>query len=66
MLRWPDKRLAGLMTFENGVPMTGRQVRDSLKIAKLSGWKVIPVGDKCEGFSYETGCPGHPTPEAAP
>jgi hypothetical protein len=25
------------------------------------GTKVIPIGEPCEGFSYQTGCPGHPT-----
>lgn len=25
------------------------------------GKKVIPLHEECEGFSYETGCPGHDT-----
>ena len=24
------------------------------------GLKVLPFGKPCEGFSYQTGCPGHP------
>lgn len=23
------------------------------------GKRVLPFGEPCEGFSYETGCPGH-------
>lgn len=23
------------------------------------GIRVIPIGDECEGFNYQTGCPGH-------
>lgn len=23
------------------------------------GKRVIPIGEMCEGFSYESGCPGH-------
>ncbi len=37
----------------------------------LDGKKVMPISQACEGFSYETGCPGHeivededPTPKA--
>lgn len=59
MLRWSDRHLRGAMRHDDGRPMTGREVRDSLKIALNNGWRVIPVGE-CEGFSYETGCPGHP------
>ena len=29
------------------------------RIADFEGKKVLPIGEKCEGFSYETGCPGH-------
>lgn len=26
------------------------------------GKKVLPMAEDCEGFSYETGCPGHEEP----
>lgn len=35
--------------------------RAYLKQCLAEGKKVLPIGDPCEGFSYETGCPGHPT-----
>ena len=28
------------------------------------GIKVIPIGEPCEGFSYQTGCPGHEVQDA--
>jgi hypothetical protein len=60
MLRWPDKDLKGLLVDDKGNPQLPRVVRDWLKIEKLKGRRVIPFGKACEGFSYETGCPGHP------
>ena len=27
------------------------------------GKRVIPIGDPCEGFDYQKGCPGHPVEE---
>lgn len=62
-LRRTNKELAGMMDDENGRPLTGREVRDQLRYAQAMGKKVLPVGDPCEGFSYETGCPGHPVEE---
>ena len=29
------------------------------ELQKHEGKKVIPSGEPCEGFSYQTGCPGH-------
>lgn len=42
---------------DNG--MTGPQVKEKFRIMEFEGIKVIPIGDRCEGFSNETGCPGH-------
>ena len=37
---------------------------DDLKAAYCEwlakGIEMIPIGTPCEGFSYQTGCPGHP------
>lgn len=29
------------------------------------GKRVIPFGEPCEGFNYQTGCPGHNIQETA-
>lgn len=34
-----------------------------LELEAFKGRKVLPFGEPCEGFSYETGCPGHPIEE---
>ena len=61
VLRWSDRELAKLFTADNGATMRGHYVRDWLKLQLAQGKRVLPMGKPCEGFSYETGCPGHPT-----
>lgn len=39
--------------------ITGEQLKDRFFKWHSEGKKVIPLGDPCEGFSYETGCPGN-------
>jgi len=39
--------------------MTVEQVKNEFWKMHGEGKKVIPIGEPCEGFSYETGCPGH-------
>lgn len=34
-------------------------IKERFKIMQLEGKKVIPLGEPCEGFSYQDGCPGH-------
>jgi hypothetical protein len=41
-----------------------RALRAAFLEELAQGHKVIPMGKPCEGFSYETGCPGH-TEEAS-
>ncbi len=43
--------------------MTAAQIKERFRILEFEGIKVLPIGKECEGFSYETGCPGHPVAE---
>lgn len=52
----------GVFTHD-GFPMTPHEAREFLFDCLAKGWKVIPC-DTCEGFDYQTGCPGHYEPEA--
>jgi hypothetical protein len=36
------------------------EAREHLLDCLAKGWKVLPFGSPCEGFSYQDGCPGHP------
>ena len=38
---------------------TVNEVKDAFWSYLSEGKKLIPIGHECEGFSYQTGCPGH-------
>lgn len=63
MLRWPARKLSRALQHADGRRMSAEEVRETLYDCLAKGWKVLPLGDPCEGFSYETGCPGHPVSE---
>jgi hypothetical protein len=58
ILRWPDKDLRKMFTDESGNHPPAKLIRDQLKLWLNEGRRVMPLGE-CEGFSYQTGCPGH-------
>lgn len=45
---------------ENGNTISDQKARIYLAECQNKGWKVIPMGEECEGFDYfGKGCPGH-------
>jgi hypothetical protein len=58
-LKW-KKNLRGLICEDNGAEWTDKMVRNYFKECLAKGWKLLPFGKECEGYSHETGCPGHP------
>lgn len=47
---------------DDGSMATDQQARAYLAECQAKGWKVIPMGEACEGFDYfGNGCPGHLT-----
>lgn len=56
LANWTNRDIARLF---------GRSVKDVAELKRILidylilGIKVLPVGEKCEGWSDETGCPGH-------
>lgn len=46
------------MFSDNGKRKPGKVVRAWLESQLAEGKRVLPMG-KCEGFDYQTGCPGH-------
>lgn len=60
-LRWGKTRLRGLFTDDTGRPLSAEEAQEHLYDCLAKGWRVLPLtGTPCNGFSYETGCPGHP------
>jgi hypothetical protein len=57
---WPKSKLKRLFTdTETGKLLTADEAKQYLLECLSEGKKVIPLSKECEGFSYETGCPGH-------
>ena len=60
-LGWPKSKLRGLLVHDTGKKATADEAREFLLDCVAEGKRVLPMGE-CDGFSYETGCPGHETP----
>jgi hypothetical protein len=48
---------------DGSLPRDTRELRQMLTDELAKGHKVLPIGKPCEGWSWETGCPGHEAPE---
>ena len=58
-LRWPARRLGGMFHTTDGKRFaTSDEAREFLMDCLSEGKRVLPIGE-CDGFSFETGCPGH-------
>jgi hypothetical protein len=53
-----NKAFSGF-TDDNGKPCTRKEAEEFLKSELLKGRRVLPMAE-CEGFDFQTGCPGHP------
>lgn len=50
----------GIATDDDGNPISGREFKAYLRKCLKKGWRLIPMGNDCEGFDHQNGCPGHP------
>lgn len=53
------------ITKADGSRMTADELKHAFVELLAQGARVIPLGKPCEGFSYQTGCPGHEIKEEA-
>ena len=44
---------------ETGKAITKEELFEKLCDELIAGHRKMPIGEPCDGFSYETGCPGH-------
>ncbi len=58
-LRQPKKKLGLMFITDGGRRATWFEAQETLFNALSRGHKVLPIGDPCDGFDYQTGCPGH-------
>lgn len=54
-----DRELRGVIRDDSGTNLPPVAAREWLLDRLAEGKKVLPTTDECEGFSYQTGCPGH-------
>lgn len=62
LMRRPKKDLKNWFRKPDGRYATADEAWDYLADELAQGRRVLPYGAACEGFSYETGCPGHEEP----
>ena len=55
---WSNTRMIGVWRDDKGGHYSPHDAKFRLLMARDKGYKFLPVGD-CEGFDYQTGCPGH-------
>jgi hypothetical protein len=55
----PARALRGMLRRLDGSLATASETREWLLDHLQEGRKRLPIGEPCDGFSYETGCPGH-------
>ncbi len=58
------RRLDGLLSHEDGRPMTHEEVRQDLAAWKVDGFAKRPLCP-CDNFHPKRGCQGHPAPAEA-
>jgi hypothetical protein len=54
--------LVGSVSDNSGKKLSRREIEDWLMDELAKGRRVVPLGKACEGFDYQTGCPGHDGP----
>ena len=63
LMNYEPRDYQGMFKHDDGRPMTWLEAKSALMDELVKGHHVIPFGE-CDGFNFETGCPGHPMPAA--
>lgn len=58
-MRMADRDLRRLFVRSDGNPVSVQEALDFLCEHVAMGHAVIPLGEECDGFDYQRGCPGH-------
>lgn len=53
------RQLDGMFRHDDGRKVSADEAKEHLMDAIAKGYEVLPFGPPCDGFSYQTGCPGH-------
>jgi hypothetical protein len=63
-LKLSRRQKAAMFRDKSGRRLTADEAHDALCEHLRKGHLVLPLGKPCDGFSYVTGCPGHPAATA--
>jgi hypothetical protein len=58
-----EREWRNVVSRDDGTYLTPAEVKEYLLCELAEGHEAIPYGEPCEGFSFKTGCPGHPSLE---
>lgn len=58
-LRWSNRELSEMFRREDGSYLDAAEAWSYLADELAKGRRVLPLSEDCDGFDYETGCPGH-------
>ncbi len=61
LMNYTARDYKGMFRHDDGSPMTWREAKLTLLDELAKGRRYLPFG-VCEGFDYQTGCPGHELP----
>lgn len=60
LANWSNKMFKNILRdSETGEYISPEMARKQFELWRFEGKRVVPMSDECEGFSFETGCPGH-------
>lgn len=63
-MRWSRRQLGQMFRRDDGSYASADEAFEFLADELAKGHRVLPMGNPCPGFNYETGCPGHPQEKA--
>ena len=63
LTNWNPRDWRGCVTTRAGRTLTTAEVHEGFLDALAAGKRYVPLGEPCEGWTDEEGCPGHPLPD---
>lgn len=59
LINWQDREWRNCVKNDQGRTLSPQEVKAYFLDCLSEGKKLIPMDPSCEGFDYQTGCPGH-------
>ena len=59
LLNWKDRNFVGVFRADDSRVLSPREAKAELLDHLAQGHRLYPCSSECEGFDWQTGCPGH-------